>query len=130
MIQAMILPSIDGIKNTTFQKMISAIPWFGNSANSYAGILLGTSNLIKNVIGVFAVIVILLLCGIPCIKMEIYHIAFRVLSAVIQPVADERILSALQIVSDSIGFLLKLVMGSALLFIICIGVVCLTVKGV
>lgn len=129
LIQAMILPSIDGIKNTAFQKIISAVPWLGNSAGSYVGILIGTSNLIKNVIGGFTMIVILLLCSIPCIKMEIYHIAFRLLSAVIQPVADERILSALQVVSDSIGFLLKLVLGSALLFIVCIGIICLTVKG-
>ena len=128
-VQGLILPSIDIAKNTTIRKIIGTLPIVGDGIDSYSGILIGSVKLIKNTIGGFAIIVIIILCLVPYIKMQIYQILFQILAAVIQPVADGRLISGLQTVSESIGLLLKIILGNALLFVISIAVICMATSG-
>lgn len=126
MIQGLILPSVDVAKNTTIKRLFGAVPGIGNGIDAYSGILLGSANLIKNTIGGFAMIIITTICLIPYIKMQIYRFSFMSLSAVIQPVADKRIISGLQVVTDAIGLFLEIIVICSLLFIISIAIICMT----
>lgn len=125
-LQAMILPAIDLSKNTMTYKVMNTIPGVGNSLGAYSGVLLGSINLIKNTMGGFIIVVILVICGVPYIKMKIYHILIQLLTALIQPVADKRMLSGIQVAADSIGMMAELIAGVAILFIVSIVIICIS----
>ena len=68
-IQGLILPSVDMAKNTTIKKFIGTLPVIGDGADAVTGMLLGSANLIKNCIGTFGIIMIILICFVPYVKL-------------------------------------------------------------
>lgn len=125
-IQGLILPSVDLTKNTAIRKMIGALPVVGDGSDAISGILLGSANLIKNTIGAFAIVIIVLICMVPFIKIQLYSVSVQILTALIQPVADKRIISSLTCMCESIKMLVRIIMTNALLFIISIAIICMT----
>lgn len=91
-IQGLILPSVDMAKNTTIKKFIGTLPVIGDGADAVTGMLLGSANLIKNCIGTFGIIMIILICFVPYMKLQIYSASIQIFTAIIQPVADRRII--------------------------------------
>ena len=82
--------------------------------------VLGCGVILKNAVGVVGVIVILGICVMPIIKIGILSIIYSLASAVIQPVADEKIVKLL----DEMGGVFKLLLGilCALSVLLIIGV--------
>lgn len=129
-IQALILPAVDGAKNTTIRKVVGALPVVGDSTDAVTGIVLGSVNLIKNTIGGFSIIIIVLICAVPFIKIQMYSISMQIAQAVVQPVADKRILNSISCMVQGIKMLAKVIAGAAILFIISIAIICMvTGKG-
>lgn len=124
-IQALILPAVDEAKNTTIRKMVGALPVVGDGADAVTGIVLGSVNLIKNTIGGFSIIIIVLICAVPFIKIQLYSISLQIAQAIVQPVADRRILSCISCVVQGIKMLVKVIAGAAILFIISIAIICI-----
>ena len=120
----MLLPNIDATKNSVALKMAQSVPGIGTSIGGYSGVIIGSLHLIKNVIGGYSIIVILLICLVPYIKIQCYHLAVRMLIAMTQPVADERITSGIQIAADCIEMMANLVLGIGILLIVCIAIIC------
>lgn len=126
LIQGLILPSIDGVKNGTIRKFVGTLPVIGDGTDAVTGILLGSANLIKNSIGTFGIIVITMICIVPYIKLQIYSASIQVLTAILQPVADKRIIESLGCLCKGTRLLIRVVISSGLLFIISIAIVCMT----
>lgn len=124
-IQALILPVVDGAKNTTIRKMVGALPVVGDGTDAVTGIVLGSVNLIKNTIGGFSIIIIVLICAVPFIKIQLYSVSLQIAQAIVQPVADKRILSSISCVVQGIKMLVKVITGAAVLFIISIAIICI-----
>lgn len=124
-IQALILPAVDGAKNTTIRKMVGALPVVGDGTDAVTGIVLGSVNLIKNTIGGFSIIIIVLICAVPFIKIQLYSVSLQIAQAIVQPVADKRILSSISCVVQGIKMLVKVITGAAVLFIISIAIICI-----
>jgi stage III sporulation protein AE len=101
----------------------NTIPGVGNGLESYTGILFGSVNLIKNTFGGIIVVVIIIICGVPYIKMQLYHFMMQFLIAAIQPVADQRMINGIQVACDSIGMLAGVIAAVALLFIVSIVII-------
>ena len=125
-IQGLILPSVDMAKNTTIKKFIGTLPVIGDGADAVTGMLLGSANLIKNCIGTFGIIMIILICFVPYMKLQIYSASIQIFTAIIQPVADRRIIESLNCLCNGIRLLIRVVISSGFLFVISIAIICMT----
>lgn len=125
-IQGLILPAIDGAKNTTIRKVVGTLPVIGDGTDAVTGILLGSVNLIKNSIGTFGIIVIILMCLVPFLKVQLYSVSLQVVTAVIQPVADKRMISSLGCLCTGTKLLARVIISNGMLFILSIAIMCMT----
>ena len=124
-IQGLILPAVDGVKNTTIRKFMGALPVIGDGTEAMTGIMLGSVNLIKNTIGGLTIIIILVICVIPFIKIQLYSLGVQIAMAVVQPIADKRIIDSLSCICDGTKLLVRLIISAAVLFIISIAIICM-----
>ena len=129
-IQGLILPAVDGVKNTTIRKFMGALPVIGDGTDAMTGIMLGSVNLIKNTIGGLTIIIILVICIVPFIKIQLYSFGIQIAMAAIQPVADKRIIDSLSCMCKGTKLLARLIVSAAILFVISIAIICMvTGKG-
>jgi len=123
MIQGMILPAFDSVKNSVLLKASSVIPGVGNALNAAAKTAIGAGVLIKNAIGVGGLVIILILCALPLLKLVIISFMYRVAEAVIQPVSDNRITKCLHIASEGVSLLLGTLGTAILLFVLSLAII-------
>ena len=128
-IQGIISPVIDSLKSTAFSRVAQMIPGIGNVAGSVTDVLLGSAVLIKNGIGAAALIVIVLLCMAPLLKLGLLVVILELAAALIQPVSDKRMTGCVAGVGDGIKLLFRAVFTVAVLFVITIVVVTVSVRG-
>lgn len=122
LLETMVVPSFDAAKNVVFNRILGLIPGAGSVAQSVAGTVVGSSILIKNTMGAAAILFILLLLAVPVIKLLLYCLLYLLLSILLEPVGDERLLKCITAAQKS-GILLVYALGiSAALFILTIAV--------
>lgn len=125
-IQGLILPVADSIKKTTLFKIAGAIPGVGDMLGSVTESVFGAGILLKNAIGVAGVVVIIIICALPIIKLAITTLIYRVSSAAVQPISDKRMLNCITASADAAALLLQTVMVGAVLFLLTITIVAAT----
>lgn len=59
----------------------------------------------KNAVGVTGIVVLLILCAAPLLKLWVSEFAYKGLAAVLQPISDKRIVNCLSITADAIKLL-------------------------
>ena len=123
-VKNMILPSVDFMKNSMAQKIVSVIPGVGDGVEGVTGIMLGTGKIIKNTMGTAALIVLIFICIIPIIKILVCTFLYQLLSAVLQPITDRRIQKAIHSISAGGTLLFQSMMMVVLLFVIAIAIAC------
>lgn len=124
-VKSMLVPVYENAKYNVLQKGLSMIPG-GTSISGLSTILLGAAVLIKNSIGITAVVILLLMGGVPLLKLFCFYIVYRLILALIQPISDNRILSGIQGAADSTGILLRATATSIILSVLSIAIVILT----
>jgi len=123
-LQTMLLPAIDRAKGTAAYKLISAVPGVGAAMNTALGAVIGSGVLIRNVLGMGSLIVILLICVVPVVRVCMVFLSYKVVQAVIQPVTDKRLLDGMESMTQGVGMLLQVLIGCVLMFILSLAVVC------
>lgn len=126
LLQTMITPVIDSLKNTATQKVVTAIPGLGNLAGGVAEMLVGSAVLIKNSMGVLFILILLAVCLIPIGKLLIITLLLKVAAAVMGMIADRRITGCTDRVGEGSALLLQCALTAASLFIITIAIVSYT----
>ncbi|MCI8599176.1 MAG: stage III sporulation protein AF [Lachnospiraceae bacterium] len=129
MIQGMISPAIDSLKTTMFSRAAEVLPGIGNIAGSVTDVILGSAVLIKNGIGVTALIVIILICLVPLAKLGTLVLILDVAAALIQPVSDKRMVGCVAGASEGIKLLFRVAFTTAVLFMLTIVVVTVSTGG-
>lgn len=124
LIQGLVLPMVDSVKSSALRRAVTAIPWIGKGGDAVAQVLLGSGAMIKNAIGMTAVIVLVILCLAPVLKLGIVTLLYQGTAAVLQPVADERIVEAIQAVSEGTRLVLRLVLYTLILFVVTLAIIC------
>lgn len=124
MIQGLILPYVDSLKNSAVQKLIGVIPGIGQGIAAAAQMLIGSGVLIKNTMGMASVILLIVLAAIPVMKLVVLMLFYRLVAAVLEPVCDKRLVSCVLAAAKGHKLLLNMVMAASLLFIITVAVVC------
>lgn len=128
LIQSLIAPALDGLKNTAVTKMINMIPGIGAAANGVTGMFLGSAIVIKNGIGVAALVVLLILCLGPMVKMAVMTICYKLTGAVVQPVADKRVCGCIVSVGEGASLLLKILVTALMMFVVTIAIITAAVR--
>ncbi len=123
LLQSMISPIVDALQTTAFKKMVSAIPGIGNVTEGMFEMVLGSAVLLKNSIGIFITLVMILVCALPIIKMLLLFGVLKLGAALIGIVSDKRMTNCANRVGDGSLLLLKVALSAIGLFLISIALV-------
>lgn len=119
-IQGMLLPVMDKVKNNAVLQTAKGLPGVGNTFGSLADTVLGSGMLIKSAVGVGGLLCIIVMCFYPLVKLLVFTAMYRLGGAMIQPISDRRVVSALQAAAESGKLLLGYVFAGALMFLLSI----------
>lgn len=122
-VQGLIQPAADKLKGSMFTKTASAIPGIGNSVRAVSEIIVGTGTLIKNSVGVAAMIILFGITLFPVLKIWVLAFFYKLSAALVEPIADKRISATLNGVCKGSVLLAKIMLTSMLLFLITIAMV-------
>lgn len=111
--------SIDGITAKTAKAAVSSlIPVVGKILGDSVDSILGCGLVLKNALGVVGVIIIIGICVIPVIKLATLSIMYSISSAIIEPLADEKIVKLLEEFSGIFKLLLGILCSVSVLLIV------------
>ncbi|WP_162300581.1 stage III sporulation protein AE [Anaerosacchariphilus polymeriproducens] len=122
-VQGMISPVIDSFKTGIFAKTASMLPGLGNVVNAATEVVLGAGILIKNGIGVAALIIIAFICIIPFVNIIVVTVIYQLSAAVIQPISDKRIVKSLTGIGTGARLLSKVVLTAGVMFLLTIAII-------
>ncbi len=125
-IQGLIVPASNSVKKTLAIKFTKAIPGIGNSLNSVTETVMGAGTLIKNAIGVTGLVVIILICVIPLVKLIVTMLIYKIGVAIVQPISDKRIITCISGAANAAGLLVYVVSIAAVLFMVTIAILAAT----
>ena len=108
MLQAALLPSVDGMKSQLFMKTISVFPGLGDYANAIGEIVIQGAGLIKNSIGIIGIFVLLLMCIRPVIQTALYGCVIRLASALLQISGEKKFTGHIWKMADSFFLLARI----------------------
>lgn len=112
--------SVDGITAKTTKAVVSsAIPVVGKILGDAVDTVLGCGIVLKNAVGLVGVVIVIGICIMPILKLFVLSISYKLLSTVVQPIADEKIIDLL----EQIGDIFKIFLGilCAISFMLIIG---------
>ena len=111
--------SVDGITSKTTKAVVSsAIPVVGKILGDAVDTVLGAGILLKNAVGLIGVIVVIGICIIPILKLGILTIAYKLLSAICEPIADKNITSLLEQIGDVYKIFLAILCSISVMLIV------------
>ena len=120
MVQGLISPAAEAFRTMSVSRGIEAIPGVGDAGSSATELVLGSAMLIKNGIGAAALVVLILLCMVPLIKLAVIMLVYYVLAAILQPVSDERITECLLGMGNGVKLLFQAAFTVLALFLLTI----------
>ena len=111
--------SVDGITAKTAKAAVSSlIPVVGKILGDSVDSILGCGLVLKNALGIIGVVVVIEICIVPVIKLTIFSIIYAVTSAIIEPLADNKIINLLKDMSGIFKLLLAIICSVSALLII------------
>lgn len=125
-IQGLIVPVADRVKRLALLKASEAIPGIGDALGGVTETILGAGVLLKNAIGVAGLVVIIIICAVPFLKLLMITVIYKVGCAALQPISDKRMIDCIGASAKSAGMLLQAVFVGAVLFILTITIVAVT----
>lgn len=128
LIQNLVAPTLDSFKRTVLGRTAGAIPGLGNAFTAATETVIGSAVLIRNCVGVTAIIVLFLAGVVPVVRLGITSFVYRLMAAVSQPIADKRFVNCLNTMGEGCGLLLKLLMNMEVLFILTIAILAGTMR--
>lgn len=112
--------SVDGITAKTTKAVVSsAIPVVGKILGDAVDTVLGCGIVLKNAVGLVGVVIVIGICIMPILKLFVLSVSYKLLSTIVQPIADEKIIDLL----EQIGDIFKIFLGilCAISFMLIIG---------
>ena len=111
--------SVDGITAKTTKAAVSTvIPVVGKVLGDVVDSVLGCGVILKNAVGLVGVIIIIGICILPIIKIATLSIIYSLASAVVQPIADNKIVKLLDEMSGVFKIMLAILCSLSVMLII------------
>ena len=123
-IQGITAGSFDGVSVQTAKYAIkSYIPLVGGYLSDGFNLIMSSSILIKNALGVAGLLLLFATIIIPVIKIVIFGLGLKLASAVIEPLADSRTSNFIFTVSKTMGYLVATILCIAFMYLITVGLI-------
>lgn len=126
LLQSMITPVIDSVKLSAVQKAVGLIPGIGNISSSTAELVVGSAVLVKNSAGALVVLLLVLLCAVPVLKIWTLAMLLKFSAAVSGIVSDRRITGCMDRVGEGSLLVLRTLLTACGLFLITIAIAAMT----
>ena len=111
--------SVDGITAKTTKAVVSsAIPVVGKILGDAVDTVLGCGIILKNAVGVIGIIIVIGICIIPILKLGVFTIAYKFMSAICEPIADKNITSLLEQIGDVYKIFLAILCSVSVMLIV------------
>ena len=128
-IQCLVAPAVDTLKNSTAHRIVKALPGVGGLMDSAAETIAGSALVIKNAVGVAGMIVVLLICLLPFLKLGLSVLLFRLLCAMLQPISEKRMVDCIRSFSDGVMLLMKTMLAGLAVFLVSLAMITASVRG-
>ncbi|MEG1752018.1 MAG: stage III sporulation protein AE [Clostridia bacterium] len=126
-VQGITAGTYDGISIRTAKFAIkSAVPVIGGYLAEGFNLIIFSSVLIKNAVGMCGFFILLSTILLPLIKLIIFMFCLKLSSAVLEPIIDIKISNFLSSVGKSINLLIVVVLGVAFMYFLLIGLIMCT----
>ncbi len=126
-IQGISAGSVDGISIKTAKYTIkNSVPVVGSYLADGFNLIIASSVLIKNSVGLCGLIVLLATILVPVLKLVIYMFALKLASAILQPISDPKISNFISMLSKNVYLLIVLILGCAFSYVLILGMVMCT----
>jgi stage III sporulation protein AE len=99
------------------------MPGVGNTFSAAGELLVGCGIMIKNSVGVAALVVLAAICLAPLLKVFCFHVMYRLTAALLEPFCDRRIAECVQGVGRGCALYLRLLRDVLLLFWITVAMI-------
>ena len=129
-IKGLISPMLDSLKGTAFTKFVGMIPGAGTAVDAVAGIVIGSGALIKNSVGVAAMIVVVMLCAMPAVKLFVFSYGCKAAGAFLEPVADKNYTECVNGMHEGIKLMMVSTVNAGIMVLLTITMVCASTNSV
>lgn len=124
-IKKMIAPYADQAGNIMLTKVVSFIPGIGSGVSGISEMVFGTARFIRNSIGAVGLVIVVVICCIPLVKMMVFSLIYKLCGALLEPVADAKIVEGISCVGEGVTLLIRICVTGALMFMLTIGMICM-----
>lgn len=121
-IENLMVSQVDGLQKTVVQKAVSAIPGIGDLSDSVTQVFLHSTQLIRNGVGISAIIILLFLCVNPLLRLWGISFVFRFTYALLNFLGLKKMATTILSLGECCGQILKICLCSMLMFLIEIAV--------
>ncbi len=123
-IQGLMAGSVDSISLKTAKYTIkSAVPIIGGFLSDGISLIMVSGVLIKNAVGVGGLLLLFCTMLLPIIKIIVFSFLMKLASAILEPIADNRITSFVSSVAKSLQLLIALLIGVGFMYFLIISLV-------
>ncbi len=124
-IKGLINPASDAYKKNMLYKSLKLVPVAGSSLEAVSQAVMGAGTVIKNSVGVAAIVAIVAVCAVPIIKLTVLTVLYKVTAAFIEPVADKNFVKVVNAAGSAIGLLTVITVMTVTMFILMTAIICI-----
>lgn len=123
LLQSMISPVIDSLEFSAVKKALSSMPGIGGLTEGMFEMVLGSAVLVKNSIGLYMTLILIMLCIAPILKIALISCVIKLSAALVGIVSDKRLTNCVSRVGEGSLMLLRIALTSVGMFIIQVAVI-------
>jgi stage III sporulation protein AE len=113
--------AVDGVTIRTAKYVAgNFVPVVGRMFSDASETVIGASLLVKNAIGISGVVIIVMICAFPAIKILTLSLIYNVCAAVLQPLGDNPIIGCLETIGKSMLYVFASLAAVGLMFFLAI----------
>lgn len=120
--QSLLAPGIDTVKRSVINRSAEAIPGVGDAIGGMTEVVLGTTVLVKNAIGIIGMLWCMILWIAPLMQVGITAILYLILAAMLQPVAHKQMVDCIDSIGKGCLLLVKVIFAAGFLFLLTIAI--------
>lgn len=124
-IKGLINPASDAYKKNMLYKSLKLVPVAGSSLEAVSQAVIGAGTVIKNSVGVAAIVAVVAVCAVPIIKLTVLTVLYKVTAAFIEPVADKNFVKVVNAAGSAIGLLTVITVMTVTMFILMTAIICI-----
>jgi len=113
----------DGVVLRTAKYSADAIPVVGKFFKDAVEIVMGSGIMLRNALGIVAVVALVIICLGPIVKIVAMQLVFRISAALIEPLGEEALAKSLEQMSKSLFLIFGAVASVAMMFFLTVVIV-------